>query len=147
MCLVATMTTKVCYTCKLDIGIDLFPCNKSRPDGRAGTCLKCQRVYTKRHYDRNRSRYLDKQKKRAQDASRFIKDFKNDKPCVDCGIMFHNEPWLKDFDHIPGCDKVGAVSQLTNYGVDVVKKEIEKCEIVCLICHRRRTALRSGWSI
>ena len=51
--------------------------------------------------------------------------------------------YVMDFDHIE--DKVGAVSQLIKANnIGALKKEIEKCEIVCANCHRRRTFIRLG---
>jgi hypothetical protein len=38
-------------------------------------------------------------------------------------------------------------SQLVNsgYGIDVIKKEIAKCEVRCSNCHKRKTAREQGW--
>ena len=52
-----------------------------------------------------------------------------------------------DFDHRPGETKVRSVSSLVHQGKPwiVVKREIDKCDLVCANCHRIRTwMLREG---
>jgi len=45
-----------------------------------------------------------------------------------------------DFDHINATTKTGIVSYLTKSGrIGALKKEIQKCELVCANCHRQRT--------
>ena len=62
-----------------------------------------------------------------------------DHPCVDCG---EDDPIVLEFDHLR--DKRVNVSALANSAVpfDRVLAEIEKCEVVCANCHRRRTCTR-----
>lgn len=49
-----------------------------------------------------------------------------------------------DFDHVRG-RKLKAVGQLlTSRSLDVIRREIAKCDLVCAICHRKRTYLRAG---
>jgi hypothetical protein len=58
-------------------------------------------------------------------------------PCVDCGEA---DPVVLEFDHMR--DKVKAVSVLLSNGHEwkQILAEIEKCEVRCANCHRRRTA-------
>jgi len=69
---------------------------------------------------------------------RLIKFLKTNCPCVDCGEFF--EHYKMDFDHIR--DKKHTVSQMMSYCTDTVMDEIEKCEIVCKMCHADRTHTR-----
>jgi 5-methylcytosine-specific restriction endonuclease McrA len=64
-------------------------------------------------------------------------------PCVDCG---ENDPVVLDFDH--KSDKVASISYLlgTVAGWERVEKEIEKCEVRCANCHRRKTARDQKWN-
>ena len=60
--------------------------------------------------------------------------------CVDCGEA---DPVVLDFDHLR--DKAFDVSAAyTHKPWATVLEEIEKCEVVCSNCHRRRTAQRIG---
>jgi hypothetical protein len=56
--------------------------------------------------------------------------------CADCGIKNHI---VLDFDHLR--DKKYNISRMIHDGFSwkAIKKEIEKCEIVCANCHRIRT--------
>lgn len=58
-------------------------------------------------------------------------------PCMDCGGSFPYE--CMDWDHRPGEQKIGIVSQMTTAAAAA---EIEKCDLVCANCHRTRTRTR-----
>jgi hypothetical protein len=47
-----------------------------------------------------------------------------------------------DFDHLGLEEKLNEVSKLTSWGIEKVKQEINKCEVVCANCHRERTHQR-----
>ena len=61
-------------------------------------------------------------------------------PCVDCG---ETDPVVLDFDHLR--DKTKNVSALLKSTWTRILREIEKCDVVCANCHRRRTASRGGF--
>ena len=65
-----------------------------------------------------------------------VKDYLSSHPCVDCG-----EPDIEvlDFDHVRGV-KFKDVSALvyTAYSLRTIIREIEKCDIRCANCHRRK---------
>lgn len=69
-----------------------------------------------------------------------------DKPCKDCGGKFHFS--AMDLDHRPGVKKVGSVSEMIARGrpSSEVKREAEKCDVVCANCHRVRTWKRNQQS-
>ena len=59
-------------------------------------------------------------------------------PCVDCG---ESDPVVLEFDHLR--DKSFSIgAKLTNYSWTAIEAEIEKGEVVCGNCHKRRTARR-----
>jgi hypothetical protein len=66
-------------------------------------------------------------------------------PCVDCG---ESDPVVLEFDHVKG-KKTNDVSVLIARGkpLDVIKNEVEKCEVRCGNCHRRKTARQRGWQV
>jgi hypothetical protein len=66
-------------------------------------------------------------------------------PCVDCG---ESDPVVLDFDHLPGFEKRFTISRAVGASTrswKAIHAEIEKCEVVCANCHRRRTAARGGF--
>ncbi len=61
-----------------------------------------------------------------------------DNPCTDCRQSFR--PEAMEFDHVRGKKKF-AISQSPG-DMEAVRRELEKCELVCANCHRQRTAMR-----
>jgi hypothetical protein len=65
-------------------------------------------------------------------------------PCVDCG---EQDPVVLDFDHVDPNHKRQTVSFLARSGYPwaTVMAEVDKCQIRCANCHRRRTAIQFDW--
>jgi hypothetical protein len=85
-------------------------------------------------------------RKKIRDRNReYVRKIKESTPCADCQIQYHYSQM--DFDHIES--KKINISRLANSeaSIKTIKKEIEKCEIVCSNCHRLRTwqREREGW--
>jgi 5-methylcytosine-specific restriction endonuclease McrA len=113
--------------------------------GRPDTyCRPCRSEYGKEHYAANRERYIDqtrvRNRKRLHERVAFLVDYFKSHPCTDCG---ESDPVVLDFDHLR--DKEFDVAYGIHYRAWAkVLAEIEKCEVVCSNCHRRRTARRRG---
>lgn len=65
-----------------------------------------------------------------------------EQPCMDCGKTY---PYPSmEFDHVRG-DKVEKISLLyISAGMERLKEEIDKCDLVCSNCHMERTYTRLG---
>ena len=65
-------------------------------------------------------------------------NFLSKEECIDCG---EKDPIVLDFDHIDRNNKFKTVSQMLcgHYSFETILKEINKCEIRCANCHRRKT--------
>ena len=106
-----------------------------------------QKEYSRKHYLLNK----DKMKKRAskfkiearQKSKEYVYEFLLKNPCIDCG---EGDPIVLEFDHVRG-KKRGNIPYLINMGccIETVKKEIDKCEVRCANCHRRKTSKQFGW--
>ena len=61
--------------------------------------------------------------------------------CVDCGEL---DVCVLEFDHVG--EKTGSVMQLARREVGIARlsAEIQRCEVRCANCHRRRTARAAG---
>jgi hypothetical protein len=64
-----------------------------------------------------------------------------DVPCTDCGQKF--PPCAMDFNHVNG-DKKFSIANKSMTGIEQIRKEMEKCEVVCANCHRVRTWKRAN---
>lgn len=74
-----------------------------------------------------------------EERKHFIDSVKINSGCVDCKIWGPAE--ILSFDHVSGKKELLIGSQW-DVGMERLKQEIEKCEIVCLNCHAKRTVLR-----
>jgi hypothetical protein len=78
--------------------------------------------------------------KRRIELRRFVSSLKT-RPCVDCGKSY--DPCCMDFDHVG--EKMSDISSMVRnlYSRESILREIEKTELVCVICHRKRTRARA----
>jgi len=124
------------------------PCRKcGRPrvgknKTKDGKCRRCRLEYKKTHYRSNRAYYVWKGNKSKQKLvernRRFVVAYLLVHPCVDCG---EPDPLVLDFDHRDPEKKIMTVSLLVSrVRKERLIEEIEKCDVRCANCHRRKTA-------
>ncbi len=111
-------------------------------------CRVCTRALIKNHYNSNKGYYLEKAFKRNNkikfELVNYLRDYFLEHPCVDCG---EKDMTVLEFDHTGKEPKFKAVSSIVRLGFtfEVIKKEIDKCEVRCANCHRRKTAKDFNW--
>jgi hypothetical protein len=136
---------KRCSMCHEWKPLEDFHRNRRRRDGRQNMCKPCNIARNQRWYREHpevRAARMDEQvRKRKRMLQELLLDYLLEHPCVDCG---ERDPVVLDFDHLR--DKVANVSLLVlrKRPWAVILAEIEKCEVVCANCHRRRTAARAN---
>lgn len=91
--------------------------------------LKYQRAYYLRNRERELQRKRDDYKRRALILDR-LKTFKG---CARCGFRKH--PAALVFHHLDPSTKTRNVSAFLRAGMDAVRKELSKCEVLCANCH------------
>ncbi len=72
-------------------------------------------------------------------------EYLSEHPCVDCG---ESDMCVLDFDHIDPDTKSFTVSRRLSGSTNswkTILAEIQKCEVRCANCHRRRTAQQQEW--
>jgi hypothetical protein len=133
---IQSMEMKFCNLCETNKSIEDF--NK-KVDGYQSNCVICTRKQSKIHYENNKNKYFDKNKKRNIKLKNEIDELKNI-PCMDCKNKFPS--YVMDFDH--KYDKRFNISQgYKAKSREKLLEEINKCDVVCANCHRIRTHLRS----
>lgn len=138
---------KTCTHCLLDKDISEFSKKKSTSDGLQYICKECHSLYLKGHYLNNKNYYKSKaiirNKKVKPQLLQYAINYLKKNPCIDCG---EHDPLVLEFDHVRG-QKSKAISDLIGDGVSEkrLQEEIEKCEVRCCNCHRRKTAKQLGW--
>jgi hypothetical protein len=131
-----------CYRCGESKPVDEFAWRRRKIGQRDTFCRSCRKRYGREHYLANRARYIEQarvQKKRLLlERTTYLLEYFETYPCLDCG---ERDPVVLEFDHLR--DKEFDIGQqLTTRTWPAILAEIEKCEVVCANCHRRRTARR-----
>jgi hypothetical protein len=81
--------------------------------------------------------------KRRYTKQQFVMDYLTIHSCVDCG---ESDPVVLDFDHVRGEKRLPINTIIVSWlSLAVLKLEIEKCEVRCANCHRRRHARKDGF--
>jgi hypothetical protein len=110
-------------------------------------CKECNKQYQREHYQSNKSAYKTKaktyDKEHKINTMNFIRELTKD-GCIICG---ENDLACLDFDHRDPKEKSHNISWMISqrYSLAKIKKEIEKCDILCANCHRKRTAKQFDW--
>lgn len=114
---------------------------RRRERGQRDTyCRTCRAEYKHEHYSANKRRYIEQaaasKRKLQTERMIFLIDYLRSHGCVDCG---ETDPLVLEFDHRG--DKAFTIgSSLNGRRWEDVLSEIEKCDVRCANCHRRRTA-------
>lgn len=137
---------KRCSRCRKTKPAKEFAWRRKEKGQRDSHCRPCRSAYGKEHYARNRQKYIDaearRKKARTEKRMRLLIDYLMEHPCVDCG---ESDPMVLEFDHLE--DKKFCISnQFASRNWESILEEIEKCDVVCANCHRRRTARRAGFA-
>jgi len=96
------------------------------------------RAYYQANKEKIISNSIERNIKRRAAAKEYVKDYLESHACVDCG---EDDIIVLEFDHINREEKFKSISFMVqhNYSIDSIKKEIEKCEVRCANCHRRKS--------
>ena len=139
---------KKCTRCKKEKLVEKFNFKNKAKNIRQSHCKECTRFFIKNHYNKNREYYLTKSHKRNKflryNINNYVKNHLSTHPCVDCG---EKDITVLEFDHTGELTKLKAVSHLirARYSISKIQEEINKCEVRCANCHRRKTAKDYKW--
>jgi hypothetical protein len=134
-----------CYRCGELKPAEDFAWRRKEKNQRDSFCRPCRAVYKHEHYAANRQRYIEAAGVRKQrlgvERTRYLLEYFEANPCADCGEV---DPVVLEFDHLRN-DKAFNIGEGLRYRrwQDILD-EIQKCDVVCANCHRRRTARRRG---
>ena len=140
---------KICTKCKNEKSFVEFSFRDRAKNKRHPWCRPCTRKHNMSRYHNNRSYYKNHHtiltKNSRREKMRKLLDYLANHPCIDCG---ETDPIVLEFAHRDNSVKVEAVTQMVtnNCGWDKISNEIQKCDIRCANCHRRRTARERGYT-
>jgi len=131
--------TRCCGRCDATLPLELFGQTRR---GRQGWCRSCFRVYARERGTKHGTQVLRAKERRRARARAIVLRYLADHPCRDC---VERDAVVLEFDHTR--DKVGNVSKMIADGASpaALREELGKCDVVCVNCHRRRTATRAAW--
>lgn len=126
--------------------MDDFHKRSAAKDGRQQVCKECNKSQRKAYYKTATGRANDMANGKRAKQRLYLKliEFLSDKACVDCG---ESDMIVLEFDHRETRDKLFTINEAVRSGVswERILAEIDKCDIRCANCHRRRTAVQFNW--
>lgn len=135
---------RACTKCGEIKPLEAFPPVRRGEPKLQTWCRECfaeanARNYRKNH-EREKARLLRQITERRAEVREKIIEYLREHPCIDCG---EHDIVVLEFDHVG--DKVADISVYAGGGRTWarVKAEIDKCEVRCANCHRRKTRERS----
>jgi hypothetical protein len=130
--------SKRCGRCRRDLPVTSF---NRHPRGRQWWCRDCFSEYFKARGKLHRQQANASRQRRRAAAKAFIDEYLRSHPCIDCG---ERDLLVLEFDHVG--PKAASLSVLAFDGMSLerIRKEIAACEVVCVNCHRCRSAERGG---
>lgn len=145
---------KTCTKCKEPKDEDAFALERKRGKRvRRAQCRECRKAYLRDYYAKNETYFADYREANAEKISKKSSECNRRKrheryadiaklksaPCTDCDQTFPSH--VMDFDHRDPTTKVADISMMVKTYVpwSRILKEIEKCDLVCVRCHRKRT--------
>lgn len=108
-----------------------------------------QREAARRHYEKNRdaiiARAKENNKRQRLELRSWLKEYLLSHPCVDCGEA---DPIVLEFDHRDPATKDKNIADAISrhcWGLKRLRAEVDKCDVRCCNCHRRRTVAERHW--
>lgn len=130
------MEIKICRTCKFEKPLEEFLWRNKTKNQKHSECKECYKITRKKSYNNNKKYYYEKNKRIRKQNILWYKELKSNLKCVLCS---ETEPCTLDFHHKEGEKKEQVVSLLarSTCSINTIKKEMEKCVVVCSNCHRK----------
>lgn len=130
---------KLCGRCRRRLPIEAF--NRAGSE-RQHWCRACFTAYFKARGKLHVKQVAESKSVRRAAARKLIAHHLSHHPCVDCDEA---DPVVLEFDHLQ--EKRADLTHLVGegYSAAALTREIRRCDVVCVNCHRERTARRGGW--
>jgi hypothetical protein len=139
---------KQCTKCKIFKNKELFNKNIKCLDGLDYKCKTCWATYRRSYRYFNLKKLREYTNTKRANRIKWFYKIKSNVPCTDCEKIY--EPYCMDYDHnLEKGNKIKDVSRmvLDNTPKFLIIKEIKKCDLVCLLCHNKRTFDRFNKSL
>lgn len=127
---------QVCCCCKIEKEEKEFTFKNKKKNVRNKTCKSCFKETRRKWYDKYKEKIIEKNIKNKEKNLLWFNEYRKELKCVRCG---ENHPACLEFHHKDPKKKEYTVSRLIHgtYSIKTILNEIEKCEVLCVNCHRR----------
>lgn len=128
--------TKICSKCGEEFPIECFVFKDKSKNRRSPRCIKCDRDSKResyhKHYESNKEKFQARRKYYENNNKEYIKNIKN----CGCAICDEKDIACLDFHHLRD-KEFNIANEIKNLSIDNLKKEIDKCIVLCANCHRK----------
>lgn len=130
------METKICSKCKRELPLDNFRWKIKSENKKHSQCKECQSASDKKRYRESKER-----REAVRERANFQKqsnieyvEFRKECGCQKCG---EKRKFALDFHHIDPSIKIDTIAHMIkSASINNLEKEINKCIVLCVICHR-----------
>lgn len=127
--------TKQCSKCKRILPIDNFRWKNKSKNIKHSQCKECQAKAEKIRYQQDKERKEKIIQRSLSYKERNLEYIKEKKSCG-CQKCGEKRFYVLDFHHIDKENKNDTINHLRTCSLETLKKEIEKCIVLCANCHR-----------
>jgi hypothetical protein len=130
---------KTCCTCQRPLPLSEFNKRRAAKDGLQARCRSCSQQWRQRDRAAHIANVGRRNAAQRQRLYARLAEYFEGHPCVDCG---ESDVRCLEFDHRDRATKTADISRLFKdvASWSVILAEIEKRDVRCANCHRRRTA-------
>ena len=135
---------KYCTRGGHDVAVEQFSSSTKNKDGLFAWCKPCMATYERERYSSgDRARKEKNRKNTIKYSQDKLWEILSHSECQVCG---NDDPDVLEFDHREQSTKLFSISEaIGRYKWETVLAEIQKCDILCCNCHRKRTIKQLGF--
>ncbi len=135
---------KICKKCDDEFEYKFFSKNRRRKDGHQDWCKACIKIRDAAQYEKHPEKFAKWSKSRRIEVRQKVFEYLLSHPCIECG---ERNIIVLEFDHRTQTTKRFDVMSATHgHSWKTIKTEIDKCDVVCANCHKKRTAKMMNWT-
>lgn len=136
---------KTCIDCNQNKTLEEFYPHKDGLYGRSPYCAECSRIKARKYYKKNNNKrreqiYNARVKRKLEVFNELLNKYLIG--CIDCG---ETNFFVLDWDHKDTENKLLPLSKMWNFSKEKIMQEVDKCELRCANCHRKKTAEQLNW--
>lgn len=133
--------SKQCTKCQEIKPLSDFRVRSKKKGTYQSWCKSCFSVYEKDMWKTSperRKNNIEKNRERRIRNKQYVWDYLKNTSCKHCG---NSDPRVLEFDHLNSEEKLFNISDICNrsHSIKSIKKEIDKCQVLCANCHRIKT--------